>query len=83
MDRQRRIARAQELLDDPLVTEMLDRAEKRATDELLKSTSGLPWADRKRRRLIDKINVIRGLRDDLLLEVQMGEADSRQRGGIA
>ena len=64
MDRQRRIARAQELLDDPLSSPNADRAEK-PDDELLRSTSSLPWADRKRRRLIDKINIIRGLRDDL------------------
>lgn len=81
MDKERRVARAKELLDDPLITEILTSLEEKALAEMLRVPSWSWRSDDKRRRCADQINTIRALKANLLLIVQMG-AD-RSKGGVA
>ena len=81
MDRERRVNRARELLEDPLITEILDGLVEKDLAEMLRISSWSWRGDEKRRRLADRINTIRAIKANLLLIVQMG-AD-RPKGGVA
>lgn len=81
MDKERRVNRARELLEDPLLNEMFSGLEEKALAEMLRVPSWSWRSDDKRRRCADQINTIRALKANLLLIVQMG-AD-RPKGGVA
>lgn len=61
-DKQRRSAEAQRLLDEPLLNEAIDKIEQKAVNEILKCHF---WQDRKRRMLVDRVNVVRDIKQHL------------------
>jgi hypothetical protein len=76
-----RANRATQLLEDPLLIEMFAQAEQAAYAELL---SARGWgADRKRRALVERINIIREIPDHLRTVVALGQTASRTRPGVA
>ncbi len=64
-DLARRRMRAQELLDDPILMDALARLEHESVSELLKTKGWFRIADRKRTVLIERIDVIRSIRQEL------------------
>lgn len=63
---------AHRLLNDPVFCAALVTLEQEALEELLNTRTIWRWGDRKRRILIDRVNVIRDLKQRLEMAVQMG-----------
>lgn len=74
-DAEKRAARAEQLLNDPLLDEAFKKAEEDIYNELLR----LPfWAtDKKRRMLIDRINTIKGVKGYLRSQILNGKNTKR------
>lgn len=74
-----RAAEARRLLDEPLLNEALDALERAAIEELL-AVKGYWRADKRRRMLADRVNVVRELRARLKSVIAMG--DQAAKGGM-
>jgi hypothetical protein len=70
--------RARMLMQDPLLSEVMDSIEKRYIEELLRVSPWRPFSDAKRRALIDRVNAVRELRSALESEMALG----RQAAGV-
>jgi hypothetical protein len=66
----RRVSEARRLLDEPLLVEALDKAERQAVEEMLRQPF---WAHRRMRMLADRVRVIRDVRRHLELIIVGGE----------
>lgn len=79
----RRASDAQRILDEPVLRDTFAAMERDALEELLAIKAAWPWADRKRRMLADRINVIRDLKHRLAMSIQMGlyESEMAKRRG--
>tara|TARA_R110000868_G_scaffold401128_1_gene676440 strand:- start:129 stop:392 length:264 start_codon:yes stop_codon:yes gene_type:complete len=71
-ERIQRGERARMLMQDPLLSEVMDSIEKRYMEELLRVSSWRPFSDAKRRALIDRVNAVRELRSALESEMALG-----------
>lgn len=68
----RRASDAHNLLNNPVFRDALAEMESDALEELLAIKAAWPWADRKRRMLVDHIKTIRALQQRLEIAVQAG-----------
>lgn len=82
-EQERRLAEAKSLIDNPLLIEALDRIERDAVEDLLKVRGFFRFADAKRRSLIERIHVARGMRRHLEAVIMTGEHRNRPRSGVA
>ena len=75
----RRALEADRLMREPLLVEALDLQEQAAIEELLRTNGWMPWADRKRCTLIDRVNAIRALRRNLRTTISLGTVEEKPK----
>jgi hypothetical protein len=73
-----RAAEANRLLNDPLLVEALDAIELSSIERLLSMDALADDADRQRRIMIDRVNVIRDIRSHLKVCIEIGLHEAHQ-----
>lgn len=76
--------KAQQILDDEVLTGALDAIEQAAYRAALEVPAWHgPVGDRKRRRLLERVKIIQELRSELESVIATGKAAARPRSGVA
>ena len=74
---------AQEVLNNPFFKAALDAIEKRAIDDARNVKGWMPGADRRRRHLIERANIVREIRAELQSVVTTGRLAAKPQPGVA
>jgi hypothetical protein len=78
-----RAMKAQQLLDDAVFNEALNEIEQAAYRDALAVSSWSPFANTKRRHLLERIRIIHQLRSEIGSVIATGKAAARPRSGVA
>jgi hypothetical protein len=78
-----RAMKAQQLMDDEVLQDAFATLEQAAYRDALAMSSWHPFANTKRRHLLERIKIIHQLRSELESVIATGKAAARPRSGVA